>query len=71
MSIIHKLLFLTLFATGLIFAQDKAPAEKSHLEFSEDSFNFGQLQTDSLVTHVFNFKNTGSDTIEIHNVGSS
>jgi len=71
MSIFTKILLFTLLMMGFVFAQNEPAIQKSHLKFTEDSFDFGVLTTDSLVTHVFNFKNTGPDTIEIHNVGSS
>lgn len=44
---------------------------KSGLEFSEMEYNFGTIKSDSVVTHIYSFKNVSLDTIKINKVGTS
>jgi hypothetical protein len=41
------------------------------LVFEEETFDFGTIEPGRVVEHVFLFRNAGSDTVFIRNVGSS
>jgi len=40
------------------------------LVFSETTYDFGILQSDSVVSHIFTFRNTSEDTIKINRVST-
>ena len=71
MLFFRNFFIILLFTSSFLFAQSETQPSKSFLEFKEDVFDFGLLKSDSMVAHVFKFQNTGQDTIEIYNVGSS
>jgi hypothetical protein len=54
-----------------VFSQVDDQEKYFNLIFEEQSFDFGKLDSDTLVTHLFKFKNISADTININNVGSS
>jgi hypothetical protein len=45
--------------------------EGPHMYFAEERHDFGQIEGDTLLTHVFKFENTGDDTLRIYRVRSS
>lgn len=47
-----------------------AETDGARLEFKEESFDFGLVSNDTLLQHVFEFKNTGNDTLRILRVRS-
>jgi len=53
------------------FSQVDDQEKYFNLIFEEQSFDFGKLESDTSVSHLFKFKNISVDTINIHNVGSS
>jgi len=69
-----KLTLFSLFAFfGLItFAQDQKvfeePADGPKIEFSEVSFDFGDITQGDVVEHVFEFKNVGTQPLILSNV---
>ncbi len=69
-----KLTLFSLFAFfGLIaFAQDQKifeePADGPKIEFTEVSFDFGDITQGDVVEHVFEFKNTGTQPLILSNV---
>lgn len=42
--------------------------QQKGLVFSEQSYDFGLLESDSIVSHVFTFKNISNDTIKINRI---
>jgi len=53
------------------FSQVDDQEKYFNLIFEKHSFDFGKLESDTSVSHLFKFKNISVDTINIHNVGSS
>ena len=62
------LLCISLFGFQRTIAQN---TEGPRIELIENSYDFGTIGRDSVVYHIFKFKNTGSDTLRIHKVKSS
>jgi hypothetical protein len=56
---------------GNLFGQNTATKSNAHIVFEEDKFDFGEVSNDTLLTHIFKFENTGSDTLFIKKVRSS
>lgn len=48
--------------------EEKKVERKAHIEFSEDTYDFTEITQGDVVTHVFNFKNTGKYPLIISNV---
>jgi hypothetical protein len=75
MQIKYLLFFLILCWTAFGYAQQvdssSAPDIKPGLIFSEMEYDFGTIKSDSIVSHVYTFKNTTLDTIKINKVGTS
>jgi hypothetical protein len=67
-----KIILLTL---GIVFSMSifaQTPAAKgSVMSFETKSFDFGDVKQGQKVTHTFQYKNTGTDTLKISNVVSS
>jgi hypothetical protein len=60
---------LIVFCVSTLSAQDnsKTPSD-AKIEFTEEAFDFGLMQPDSMYYHVFEFKNSGADTLKIVSV---
>jgi len=60
------LICLLMFFLSTLSAQDnrKTPSD-AKIEFTEEAFDFGLMQPDSMYYHVFEFKNPGTDTLRI------
>ena len=43
----------------------------ARLVFEEENYDFGEIEQGIVLTHVFNFKNIGEDTLKISRVHSS
>lgn len=69
----YILFLLIVSMAGSGFAQEgmRVVGTRPALEFSETEYDFGTLTTDSVITHVFAFKNVSFDTIKIEKVGTS
>lgn len=52
----------------LLMITSLAMAEPTYESVGETAFNFGKVDQGENATHVFKFKNTGTDTLEILNV---
>jgi len=69
------LLLSTVFLMACMsMAQDavvKEQKSKAKIEFTEKSKNFGDIYQGDKVTHVFNFKNTGTEPLILSNVITS
>ena len=48
--------------------EEKKAERKAHIEFSEDTYDFNEITQGAVVTHVFDFKNTGEYPLIISNV---
>lgn len=46
-------------------------AKSSNIEYTEETFDFGELDEGPLVTHEFKFKNTGKEPLTLSNVKAS
>lgn len=62
---------IVIFGLMHVNAQDKTDIKGAIIQFEETSHNFGKVSPDSIVYHVFDFKNTGDDTLKIFRVGTS
>ena len=70
----YKRIIYFLVVCGLVtmLAAQNQPQEKSFgLTFDQESYDFGWITPDSILYHVFHFKNVGTDTIHIYNVGAT
>ena len=56
---------------GTLFAQNSVPTSDAILVFEEETYDFGEVNNDTVLTHVFKFQNTGTDTLFIKGVRGS
>lgn len=49
----------------------QANAEKAHIHFKHEKYNYGEIEQNSNGRHVFTFTNTGKEPLIINNVRSS
>jgi len=76
MAKLKYFVFILIFCTASMACaqmQDSSSANKvkSALEFDHMEYNFGMVNPDTMVVHVYTFKNVSSDTIKINKVGTS
>jgi len=69
-SVIVIFLALLLLQINL-FGQDSANSSNAKIVFEKESYDFGEVSNDTVLTHVFEFKNTGTDTLFIASVRGS
>ena len=62
---------MILIIQGTLFAQNYSTKSNAHLVFEEENFDFGEVSNDTVLTHVFKFENTGTDTLFIQSVRGS
>jgi hypothetical protein len=65
---------IILFALGIVFSTGafaQTLVKSPVMSFDEKSYDFGDVKQGQKVTHTFNYKNTGTDTLKIDNVVSS
>lgn len=63
------LVVMVLFALQPAMAQQEPKG--AHMEFDAENYDFGKIEADSVVYHVFTFRNTGTDTLKVRGVRSS
>jgi len=64
--------FLVLFLLqGSLFGQDSENKSNAKIVFEEESYDFGEVSNDTVLTHVFEFENSGTDTLFIRSVRGS
>lgn len=56
---------------GNLLAQNTGPTSDVTLVFEEEKYDFGEVSNDTVLTHVFKFQNTGTDTLFIKGVRGS
>ena len=56
---------------GILLAQNTVPTSDAILVFAEEKYDFGEVPNDTVLTHVFKFRNTGTDTLFIKGVRGS
>jgi hypothetical protein len=66
---VFALVFILL--QGSLVAQNSAPTSDAILVFEEEKFDFGEVSNDTVLTHIFKFQNTGTDTLFIKGVRGS
>jgi hypothetical protein len=64
------IILILILQTSLI-AQNSTPKSNASLEFEEEHYDFGEVSNDTVLTHVFKFENTGTDTLFIQSVKGS
>jgi len=69
-SVIVVFLVLLLFQSN-IFGQDTENKSNANIVFEEEQYDFGEVSNDTVLTHVFEFENTGTDTLFIRSVRGS
>jgi hypothetical protein len=69
-SIFFILSFIILLQ-GNLLGQNTSTKSNASIVFEEDSYDFGEVSTDTVLTHVFKFENTGTDTLFIKSVRGS
>ena len=71
----YLVFFLTLFLAGTLSAQERNSSSvreiKPGLVFSEMTYDFGTIKSDTIVSHIYKFENVSLDTIKINKVGTS
>ena len=70
LSIILVIVVIIVFQ-GTLLAQNNAPTSDATIVFEEEKYDFGEVSNDTLLTHVFKFQNTGTDTLFIKGVRGS
>lgn len=65
------LLSTTLLISVLLFAQETEIKDGPKIEFSEKSKDFGDIFQGDKVSHIFQFKNTGTEPLVLSNVITS
>ncbi|NOX90755.1 MAG: DUF1573 domain-containing protein [Calditrichaeota bacterium] len=63
-------LFLVLYLFQPLAAQDSTQVKGPLIHFSEMTKDFGNVRGDTILTHIFAFKNIGSDTLHISRLKS-
>ena len=63
--------FTLILLQGTLFAQSTVPTSDAILVFEEENYDFGEVNNDTVLTHVFKFQNTGTDTLFIKGVRGS
>ena len=56
---------------GNLFGQDSRDKSNARIVFENDKYDFGEVSNDTVLTHVFEFKNPGADTLYIQSVRGS
>jgi hypothetical protein len=56
---------------GPLFSQNTTLTSDATIVFEEEKYDFGEVSNDSVLTHVFKFENTGTDTLFIKDVRGS
>jgi hypothetical protein len=69
-SYIVLVAFIIIFQ-GHVFGQNAKVMSGATLVFDEEKYDFGEVGNDSVLTHVFKFENTGTDTLFIKGVRGS
>ncbi len=62
------LLFLSLICINLLYAQESTNTDAAVISFSEESFDFGDIEQGEKVKHVFKFENKGKAPLILSNV---
>jgi hypothetical protein len=62
---------LLILIQGTLLAQNTTPTSDASIVFEEEKYDFGDVSNDTLLTHVFKFENTGTDTLFIKGVRGS
>ena len=61
---------LLLLGLGILHAQDSTEVKGARLSASENVFDFGEVPSDTAVSHIFVLKNIGSDSLRIYRLKS-
>jgi hypothetical protein len=56
---------------GNLINQNSSNKPNAKIVFEEEEFDFGEVKSDSLLTHIFKFENPGTDTLFIKSVKGS
>lgn len=71
---IKIVILMFVFISLILFMQvcrDISREPGARLVFEEENYDFGEIEQGVVLTHVFNFKNIGEDTLKISRVHSS
>ncbi len=56
---------------GNLINQNSSNKPNAKLVFEEENYDFGEVNNDTVLTHVFKFENSGTDTLFIKSVKGS
>jgi hypothetical protein len=73
MKFFVRIVLMSLTAASLLATDSTQVAITNgpHMQFEEETFDFGTIEQGKVVEHVFHFRNVGLDTLHISNVRSS
>lgn len=53
------------------YIQEAKEMAETNLQFEDEAFNYGKVETGAIVTHTFTFKNTGTEPLKLTRVKAS
>lgn len=73
MKLFVQIIILSLTTISLLASDSTqvAISDGPHMQFEEETFDFGTIEEGQIVEHVFHFRNVGLDTLHISKVRSS
>jgi hypothetical protein len=63
--------FVLILLQGDLMGQDSGDKSSARIVFENENYDFGDVSNDTVLTHVFEFKNPGADTLFIQSVRGS
>ena len=64
-------IFVLILLQSTLFGQNSENISNATIVFEEETYDFGEVSNDTVLTHVFEFENSGTDTLFIRSVRGS
>ena len=64
-------IFVFILLQSTLFGQNSENISNATIVFEEETYDFGEVSNDTVLTHVFEFENSGTDTLFIRSVRGS